>query len=68
MLERLFEKEKIIINSLHGHELTHLIQCALVKCKRAKIKKSVTNYFRLMLGLMKNAKRKGECGKSKNVE
>ena len=44
-LERLFEKEKITIHSLHSYELTHLIQCTLAKCKRAKIKKSETNYF-----------------------
>ena len=42
-LERLFEKEKITIHNLHSHELTHLIQCALAKYKRAKIKKSETN-------------------------
>ena len=45
MLERLFEKEKIKIHNLHIHELTHLIQCALAKCKREKIKKSETNRF-----------------------
>ena len=44
-LERLFKKEKITIHSLYSHELTHLIQCALAKCKRAKIKKSETNCF-----------------------
>ena len=44
-LERLFEKDKITIHILHSHELTHLIQCALTKCKRTKIKKSETNYF-----------------------
>ena len=107
MLERLFEKEKITIHSLHSHELTHLIQCALAKCKRTNIKKSETNCFpvnawfdeeckafivmnlthlmqcalakckrkkklrslkqiafRLMLGLMGNGKRQGECGKN----
>lgn len=45
MLDRLFEKEKIPIHSLHSHELTHLIQSALSECKRAKIKKSETNCF-----------------------
>ena len=44
-LKRLFEKEKITIHSLHSHELTHLIECALAKCKRTKIKKSETNCF-----------------------
>ena len=45
MLERLFEKEGISFHGLHSHELTHLIQSALVECKRAKIKKSETNFF-----------------------
>lgn len=45
MLERLCENEKITIHNLHSYELTHLIQCALAKCKRIKIKKFETNCF-----------------------
>jgi hypothetical protein len=44
MLERLFEEE-ISFHGLHSHRLTHLIQSALDECKRAKIKKSKTNFF-----------------------
>jgi hypothetical protein len=43
-LERLFEEE-ISFHVLHSHRLTHLIQSALDECKRAKIKKSKTNFF-----------------------
>jgi hypothetical protein len=44
-LERLLEKEEISFHGLHNYGLTHLIQSALAKCKRAKIKKSETNCF-----------------------
>ena len=45
MLERLLEKEKILIHSLHSYKLTNLIQSALAECKREKIKKFETNCF-----------------------
>ena len=61
MLERLFEKEKITIHSLHSHELTHLIQCTLAKCKRTKIKKSETNCF------LVNAWFDEECKKARRM-
>ena len=61
MLESLFKKDKITIHSLHNHELTHLIQCALAKCKRVKIKKCETNCFRV------NAWFDGECKKARRM-
>ena len=63
-LERLCEKEKIPFHDLHSHELTHLIQSALAECRRTKSKKSEKIAFQSMLGLTRNAKRQGECGKS----
>jgi hypothetical protein len=44
-LKRLFNKKKISSQGLYSHELTNLIQSALTECKRAKNRKSETNYF-----------------------
>ena len=60
-LESLFKKEKITIHSLYSHELTHLIQCALTKCKRTKIKKFETNCF------LVNAWFDEECKKARRM-
>jgi len=61
MLESLFEKEKITIHGLHSHELTHLIQCTLAECKRAKLKKFKTNFF------LVNAWFEEECKKARRM-
>ncbi|WP_208081115.1 hypothetical protein, partial [Bacteroides uniformis] len=61
ILERLFEKEEMSFHGLHSHELTHLIQSALIECKRAKIKKSETNCF------MVNAWFDEECKKARRM-
>ena len=60
-LERLFQKEKITIHNLQSHELTHLIQCALAKCNREKIKKLETNCFQV------NAWFDEECKKARRM-
>ena len=63
-LERLFKKEKIPIHSIHSHKLTHLIQSALADAKEQNLRSLKQIAFQLMLGLTRNAKRQGECGKS----
>jgi hypothetical protein len=45
MLKSLFNKDKILSQGLHSHELTNFIQSALIECKREKNRKSKTNWF-----------------------
>ena len=59
--ERLSEKEKIPFHDLHSHELTHLIQITLAKCKREKLKKYETNCF------LVNAWFDEECKKARRI-
>ena len=67
-LERLFEKEKITIHDLHSHELTHLIQCTLAECKRAKIKKSKTNCFSVNAWFDKECEKERKMWKEPNKD
>ena len=65
-LERLFEKEKITIHNLYSHELTHLIQYVIAKCKRAKFKKSETNCFMVDVWFDKECKKARRMWKESN--
>jgi hypothetical protein len=55
-LKRLFNKEKIPSHGLHSHELTNLIQRALIECKREKNRKSETNCFPVNVWFDENCK------------
>ena len=67
-LERFFEKEKITIHDFYSHELTHLIQCAPAKCKRAKINKSETNCFLVNAWFDKECKKAWRMWKESNKD
>lgn len=60
MLERPFQKEKNGSQILDNHELTDIIQGALEKCKREKIKKSQSICFLVNVWFDQECRRQGE--------